>query len=43
VRVVELSSGRVVAEKQVAPAGQRLLGIWLATLDRPAPPGAIVL
>lgn len=42
-RVVEIPSGRVVAERQLAPAGRQLTGVWLAPLDGAAPPGAVVL
>ncbi|HST67415.1 MAG TPA: hypothetical protein VLM05_19740, partial [Mycobacteriales bacterium] len=43
VRLVELGSGRVVAEKALAPAGRELTGVWLRPLVGPAPAGAVVL
>jgi hypothetical protein len=43
VRVVDVTTGRVVTEKQLAPAGQTLIGVWLAPLTGPLPPGAIVV
>jgi hypothetical protein len=43
VRVVNFRSGRVLAERDLAAAGRELTGVWLAPLDGPPPPGAIVL
>ena len=43
VRVVELATGRVVAEKELAPAGQPLVTVWLAPRVGPVPAGAIVI
>jgi hypothetical protein len=44
VRVVELGSGRVLAEKRLAPTGAGdLTGVWPVALRGTAPPGAIVL
>jgi hypothetical protein len=43
VRVVDFRSGRVLAERQLVPAGRELTGVWLAPLVGPAPPGAFVL
>jgi hypothetical protein len=43
VRVIELASGRVVTEREVVPAGHQLYGVWLARVEGPVPPGAIVL
>lgn len=43
VRVVDVTTGRVVAEKTLAPAGRLLVGVWLRPLDGTAPPGAVVL
>lgn len=43
VRVVDVTTGRVVAEKTLAPAGQLLVGVWLRPLVGAAPPGAVVL
>jgi hypothetical protein len=43
VRVVELGSGRVLAEKRLAPTGGDLTGVWPVALRGTAPPGAIVL
>jgi hypothetical protein len=43
VRVVEVRSGRVVAEREVAAPGRVLSEVWLAPLDGVPPPGAIVL
>ena len=42
VRVVELRSGRVLAEHRLAPTGSDLTGVWLAALTGTAPPGAVV-
>jgi hypothetical protein len=43
VRVVELATGRVLAEKKVARAGEHLAGVWLAPLTGAVPPGAVVI
>jgi hypothetical protein len=43
VRVIELATGRVLAEKKVARAGEHLIGVWLAPVTGPVPPGALVV
>ena len=43
IRVVELGSGRVLAEKRLAPTDGELTGVWPMALRGAAPPGAIVL
>jgi hypothetical protein len=43
IRLVDLASGRVLAERDLAAAGRELTAVWLAPLHGPPPPGAIVL
>ncbi len=43
VRVVDLHTGRVLAEKVVVPAYRKLTAVWLAPVRGTSPPGAIVL
>jgi hypothetical protein len=43
VRLVNLADGRVLAQRQLVAAGREVTGVWLAPLDGPPPPGAIVL
>ena len=43
VRVVDVGSGRVLAERTLVAPGRELTGVWLAPLDGPPPPGAITL
>ncbi len=43
VRVVDRRTGRVLAQKVLAPAGRKLTNVWLAPVHGDAPPGAIVL
>ena len=43
VRLVEVPTGRVVAEKLLAPAKRRLTGAWIAPVRGTPPPGAVVL
>ena len=43
VRLVDLRTGRVVAEKRLTPAKRRLTGAWIAPVRGTPPPGAVVL